>query len=214
MLSLSFVQRTMSAARSSGLVPAVIAAEARRRGAKQKVREFAALVADAQRIKPEVVVEIGSLKGGTLWAWCRVASPTATIISVDLPGGDFGGGYLKTETPRIRGYAGKNQTLHLIQGDSHAPATLEEVKRLLRGRDVDVLFIDGDHTFEGVAADYEMYGPLVRAQGIIAFHDIVEHPAHVTCEVHRLWADLPEPRREYVDADDAAWGGIGVLTPA
>jgi predicted O-methyltransferase YrrM len=39
---------------------------------------------------------------------------------------------------------------------------------------LDVLFIDGDHTYDGVKADYQMYRPLVRKGGLIAFHDIVD----------------------------------------
>jgi hypothetical protein len=38
------------------------------------------------------------------------------------------------------------------------------------------LFIDGDHTYEGVRRDFEMYSPLVRKGGIIAFHDIYPGP--------------------------------------
>jgi len=46
----------------------------------------------------------------------------------------------------------------------------------LNGEPLDFLFIDGDHTYEGVKRDFEMYSPLVRNGGIIAFHDIVKHP--------------------------------------
>jgi 2-keto-3-deoxy-L-rhamnonate aldolase RhmA len=39
------------------------------------------------------------------------------------------------------------------------------VKEVLGGQPLDYLFIDGDHTYEGVRKDFEMYGPLVRAAG-------------------------------------------------
>src|SRR5712664_2463069 len=39
-------------------------------------------------------LEIGTCTGGTLFMTCRVADPGATVISVDLPGGRFGRGYL------------------------------------------------------------------------------------------------------------------------
>ena len=38
---------------------------------------------------------------------------------------------------------------------------------------MDVLFIDGDHSYEGVKKDFELYSLLVKKGGIIAFHDIV-----------------------------------------
>jgi predicted O-methyltransferase YrrM len=40
---------------------------------------------------------------------------------------------------------------------------------------VDLIFIDGDHSYEGVKQDFEIYAPLVRSDGLIAFHDILEH---------------------------------------
>ena len=33
------------------------------------------------------------------------------------------------------------------------------------------LFIDGDHRYEGVKKDFELYSPKVKVDGIIAFHD-------------------------------------------
>ena len=45
-----------------------------------------------------------------------------------------------------------------------------------RGEKLDFLFIDGDHSYDGVKADFEMYAPMVRPGGLIAFHDI--NPDH------------------------------------
>ncbi|MCS7366302.1 MAG: class I SAM-dependent methyltransferase [archaeon YNP-WB-062] len=55
---------------------------------------------------------------------------------------------------------------------------------------MDFLFIDGDHTYEGVKKDFEMYSPLVRGGGIIAFHDIVQHPPETGCEVSGFWNEI------------------------
>ncbi|MFD2879166.1 class I SAM-dependent methyltransferase [Paenibacillus rhizoplanae] len=41
---------------------------------------------------------------------------------------------------------------------------------------MDLLFIDGDHSYGGVSSDYHMYRQLVSQGGIIAFHDIHLHP--------------------------------------
>ena len=57
-----------------------------------------------------------------------------------------------------------------ILGDSAAPETIAKVKEMLAGRPVDILFIDGNHEYEGVKKDYEIYGPMTRH--LIAFHDI------------------------------------------
>lgn len=36
---------------------------------------------------------------------------------------------------------------------------------------IDLVLIDGDHSYEGVKADWEMYAPKVRVNGMVAFHD-------------------------------------------
>lgn len=36
---------------------------------------------------------------------------------------------------------------------------------------IDVLFIDGDHSYEGVKRDWELFSPFVRRFGTVVFHD-------------------------------------------
>ena len=127
-------------------------------------------------IKPKIILEIGTANGGTLFLLSRIASVDGTIISIDLPSGPFGGGYSKWRIPLYKSFALIDQQIHLIRADSHSQETLEKTKIMLNGKDVDFLFIDGDHTYEGVKKDFEMYSPLVKKGGIIAFHDIVPGP--------------------------------------
>ena len=211
------VRRIVSAAIESGPRTVLLTRGAKQRGAAQKVREFSALVALLHKRKLSVVVEIGTLRGGTLWAWCRLAEPNALIVSIDLPGGEFGGGYEPDAAAILRSYAHARQELVLIRDDSHAPRTFEELEDLLAGRRVDFLFIDGDHTYRGVKRDFAMYAPLVREGGIIAFHDILPHPGRPDCEVHVFWQELVNSRKHmmFVDPGDqkpwGQWGGIGVV---
>jgi predicted O-methyltransferase YrrM len=41
----------------------------------------------------------------------------------------------------------------------------------IRPSSIDFLFIDGDHHYEAVRREYQLYAPLVREGGIIGFHD-------------------------------------------
>jgi hypothetical protein len=74
------------------------------------------------------------------------------------------------------------------------------------------LFIDGDHSYEGVRRDFELYSHLVKDKGIIAFHDIVVHPPETGCEVSRLWNELKKRSQysEIINDRKQRWGGIGV----
>lgn len=177
---------------------------------RSEFERFAALVAD---LKPKAVLEIGTLFGGTLLVLCRLAAPDATIISVDLPGGKFGGGYGRLRTLLYKRFPTKGQKLHLIRGDSHAWETLARVKRILGGQQLDLLFTDGDHTYDGVKRDFTLYGPLVRKGGLIAFHDIAEHPLESGCEVLRFWKEIKQhySYEEIIEDRNQGRAGIGVL---
>jgi len=141
-------------------------------------------------LEARVIVEIGTAKGGTLLLLARSADPRATLISIDLPDGSFGEGYPVWRTPVYRRFALPTQTLTLIRADSHLESTRARVEAALAGRQIDLLFIDGDHSYEGVRSDFEDYAPLVRPGGLIAFHDIVEGQPEAVGGVPRFWKEL------------------------
>lgn len=169
-------------------------------GAIQKPAELAQFIDLARGLDPQVIVEIGSYAGGTLWAWSQIAP---RVYAVDLP---------PTGTYASTGTEQQTHGTGMVFGDSHDPATLETLKALLQGAPVDVLFIDGDHSLAGVKADHEMYAPLVRPGGLIGFHDIVAHPNQPDIEVHRYWEQIRTPEAiELIDPTEPPWGGIGAL---
>ncbi len=54
-----------------------------------------------QGVAPKRSLEIGTNYGGTLFLLCTVSPPGAQIISVDLGGGPFGGGYPRRKIPLV-----------------------------------------------------------------------------------------------------------------
>jgi predicted O-methyltransferase YrrM len=177
----------------------------------QVEEELVKLVEEVTRLRPATVLEIGTSMGGTLYLWTRLAQPDALIISVDLPGGKFGGGYSPLRTPLYERFSREQQQLHLLRASSHDESTIGEVRRLLGGRSVDFLFIDGDHTYEGVKQDWEMYSPLVRPGGLVAFHDIAGN--YDDTQVKSLWDAIKTKyvHREYM-THPRGFYGIGVIT--
>jgi predicted O-methyltransferase YrrM len=177
--------------------------------------EVSELLEIINRMKPKVILEIGTANGGTLFLFSHVAPDVATVISIDLSGGRFGGGYPAWRTLLYKSFALPGQKIHLLRADSHKRDTLEQVKLILggSGREIDFLFIDGDHTYEGVKRDFEMYSPLVKKGGIVAFHDIVPHPSETGCEVSKLWEEMKSRYNhlELVKDQSQNWAGIGII---
>jgi len=75
-----------------------------------------------------------------------------------------------------------------IIGDSSDPETLDKLKNFLEGRSIDLLFIDGCHTYRGVKADHELYGQLVKH--LIAFHDVYSLTETRALGVRRYWDEI------------------------
>jgi hypothetical protein len=83
-----------------------------------------------------------------------------------------------------------------IIGDSRKPEVLEKLKALLAGRKIDLLFIDGLHTYDGAKSDYEIFNPLV--QHITALHDILtpKNTPQDSVDVIRFWNELKETNKK------------------
>jgi hypothetical protein len=83
-----------------------------------------------------------------------------------------------------------------IIGDSAAAETVFLLQERLAGRPIDLLFIDGLHTYAGAKGDYTTYGPLTRH--LIALHDIHTPKLYPSdpVDVSRLWAEILATNRE------------------
>jgi predicted O-methyltransferase YrrM len=162
---------------------------------------------------PKYVLEIGTSNGGTLFLLSRVATEDACMISIDLPLGAYGGGYPAWKRPFYKSFAQKDQIIELIRADSHEPATKEKVAAILQTNKIDLLFIDGDHTYEGVKKDFEMYEPFVMDRGMIVLHDIVPHRQEHGCGVDRYWNEIKGKKeyQEFVENTDQPWAGLGLI---
>lgn len=178
----------------------------------QVVSEISQLLKILKKDKPRYILEIGTGNGGNLFLFSRIASEDAQIIGLDMRGGGFGGGYAKWRARLYKSFALYNQKIYLVEGDSHKQSTLDKVKNILKGKKLDFLFIDGDHTYEGAKKDFEMYKDLVKKKGIIALHDIAKSDTK-ECKVDKFWGEIKKKYKglEIIENKSQGWGGIGVI---
>lgn len=178
----------------------------------QQIRsEFLELAKMVKEQNCKYIMEIGTYRGGTLFVFSQLAAPQATVISLDFHFSLLGKVYGAIQKPLLRKFVRNGKSLFLLRQNSHLPETLKVVRDILQGHELDFLFIDGDHTYQGVREDFLMYSQLVREGGLIAFHDVAESGG--SREVHRLWSELKPNYRheEFIHTTGSGAMGIGVL---
>ncbi|MGE0451333.1 MAG: O-methyltransferase [Vicinamibacterales bacterium] len=181
----------------------------------QKRAEILGLLEIVQASGARTICEIGAAKGGTL-ALLAHAVPSATrILSIDIR-------YNRAKRKAYPRLVRAGQRVTCVNASSYDPGTLANVRRWLGGERLDFIFIDGDHSLDGVSRDFEAYWPLVREGGIIAVHDIVpdyrtrygRETDSNTGEVPLFWRQLKPhglEMRELIENPDQDGYGIGVM---
>ena len=133
------------------------------------------------------IVEIGRFKGGSTVVMATAMAAGSTLWSYDLHDTAYSGvagADLDAELAAALRRLGIDGGVHLEVGDSR---TVE-----LPPGPFDVLFVDGDHSYEGARADVERWGPHVRAGGHLLFHDAVDTASYgnVYPGIQRLVAEV------------------------
>lgn len=172
----------------------------------QKRSEIIALARAVAALKPKIILEIGTARGGTLLIWSSLASQK--VISCDLV-------HRVPQKPLLEALPPPGSTckVQLLTGNSHEAAFKHRVAQALNGERADFLFIDGDHTEAGVAQDYNDYKEFVRPGGIIAFHDIIENQPLPDNQVYHFWKKVKQGQvvEEFVNDPQQCGFGIGIV---
>lgn len=174
--------------------------------------ELDELLKICNRLGVRSVLEIGTRFGGTLKCWLNLLNVTHAV-SVDLPLEDEAA--WRTREAQWRSWTAPGQSLHCVMGRSEAPSSLASVSLALGQwgmSSVDMVFVDGGHSFDQVSRDYLLYGPY--ASKLVAFHDIVKStvlPEEIF-GVHVFWkqAKIGEWSREIIHQEPDSRGGYGI----
>ena len=139
--------------------------------------------------RPCTYLEIGSYCGASalLMLAHRFETQVLCVDPLCLPPAHFGGTKSQDETLYDNlSKLGKSQNFEVIKSFSQEASLIEALYRQMIS--VDILFIDGDHSYSAVISDFQTYEPLVASGGYIIFDDYndYEHSPDVHHAVNEL----------------------------
>jgi hypothetical protein len=165
---------------------------------------FAFWIVDA--LRPRVIVELGTHTGVSYCAFCQAVEHLALpcrAYAVDTWEGDaHTGPYSQQIFLELAGYHEPRYGAfsNLVR------STFDAAAEQFEPGTIDLLHIDGLHTYEAVQHDFENWRPLLSDRAVVLFHDT--NVMHADFGVQKLWRELS---REYPHFEFLHEHGLGVL---
>ena len=160
-------------------------------GAVQIGSEFSWLLDKISELKSrKTAVEIGVYKGGTFYAFMQFFEK---VIGIDIE-------------EKVLSFKLRSDDQYII-GNSKDLNIVSKIPNNL-----DFLFIDGDHSYEGVYEDFNLWKIKVRKGGIIALHDIVGADiSGYKYGVRDFWAEIKKNYETDEIKNHEKYYGIGII---
>ena len=160
-------------------------------------------------VKPKMITELGSQYGCSLFTFCQSVKDNkldTKIRAVDMWSGDIGapdtGEQVFALVNKIKDKYFSNLDIKLYQ------MRFDDALPDFEDGSIDILHIDGGHTFEDVDHDLKTWLPKLADDGIILFHDVYSTIDDGSC-VH--WRETKKKYKNFFDFEHSC--GLGILFP-
>ncbi len=157
-------------------------------------------------IKPKIIVELGTHMGNSFCSFVQAVdelSLNTKCFAIDTWVGDPHAGYYGESV-----YLDLHNYIKANYGDNvkMIRKTFDEAVVNFENDTIDILHIDGLHTYEAVKHDFETWKNKISENGIVLFHDI-----NVFADgfgVHRFWNEI---KTDYPNIEFKHSNGLGIL---
>jgi hypothetical protein len=157
--------------------------------------------------KPKVVVELGSHTGNSYFSICQSVQEYSTgskCFAVDTWQGDS---HSMSYGEEVFNMVREHNEANYSSFSSLLRMTFDQALSHFQDNSVDLLHIDGLHTYESVKHDFESWFPKLAPGAIVLFHDT--HVRRDDFGVWKLWDEIKERFPYTFEFENS--NGLGVL---
>lgn len=148
-----------------------------------------------ENLKPEKIVELGTHYGVSFFSFCEAAekySPNTFVYAIDTWAGDEHAGHYDNHVyDTVKTYSVKYHS----QRSSMIRSSFEYAEKYFSKNSVDIIHIDGLHTYEAVNNDFKTWLPKLKDGGSIILHDW--NVRERDFGVWKLWEEIKKDQKFY-----------------
>jgi len=162
-----------------------------------------------RNLRPRRLVELGVCLGTSFFAFCQAVKDgglDTELCAVDTWEGDEHTGRYSPDYLERFNQAWRSCFPDLAVRQIKRP--FDEARKDFPAGSVDILHLDGCHSYGAARHDYETWADSVREGGVVLFHDIAVRDPDRGYGVYRLWEEL---KARFPTAEFAHSFGLGVL---